>query len=391
MMTTIIENSLIDYLKLLKPNIPSQLISSENWGKIETVAGVLPRAITSFFGFECPLRIEEAHADFLICADAKEAGRQILADENYSITLPDLLTQHPVWNQIRDFSSSWNRDTSALFKQVNNIWLEFDIDRTSTIPIPSCFFGPNPIFSKQSIDSDNSDGLHPDRWISQSALKLLLARNLPTKIEDKLFQCFDLLPEGAYVFQIGVMLARQSDLVRICIRDISPTQIVDYLTQINWQGSIVELKNVLDRLSNFVDRIDLDIDVGEVVFPKIGLECYLKNQPDFEPRWLSFLNYLVETELCQPQKRNALLDYPGYIRASRDRELWPINLLKLSSFLGAQYEQVLFRGLHHIKVVYQTEQPLQAKAYLYASQNLMNSDTVHQWKNFQTTSTAWHK
>jgi hypothetical protein len=386
-MTNIIENSLVDYLKLLKPDIPPQLISSENWSKIEKVAGILPRAITSFFGFECHLGIEEPHADFLICADAKEAGRKILAEENYSIALPDFLMQHPVWNQIRDFSSTWNTDTSPLFKQVNNVWLEFDIDRIPTIPVPSCFFGSNPIYSKHSIENNNSDDLHPYQWISQSALSSLLARNIPTKVEQKLFQCFDLLPEGAYVFQIGVMLARQSDLVRICIRNISPTQIVDYLTQINWQGSIVELKNVLDPLSNFVDRIDLDIDVGEVILPKIGLECYLKNQPDFEPRWQLFLNHLVEMGLCLPQKRNALLDYPGYIRESRDRELWPTNLLKLSSFLGEQSERVLFRGLHHIKVVYQSEppfegkQPLQAKAYLYASQNLMTPDTVSQWKS----------
>lgn len=372
-MISILENSLTDYLKLLKPDISPQLVSPENWYNINTLSQVLPRAITSFFGFECHLGVKEAHADFLICADAAEAGRKILAGDNYSITLPSFLMEHPVWSNIRDFSSNWDTDTSPMYEKVRNVWLEFDINGLPTIPIPSCFFAPEPIYSAKS------DNPHPYEWVSH-ALKLLMGRTLPNRVERQLFNCFDLLPKEAYVFQIGVMLARKSDLVRICIRNVSPEQILDYLTQINWQGCVSELKPILTKLSSLVERIDLDIDVGEVILPKIGLECYLSKQPIFEPRWQLFLAYLVETGLCIPQKRDALLAYPGCIRERSNQELWPSDLLKLSNFLGSKYERVLFRGLHHIKVVYQP-QKLEAKAYLYASHSLLSPQFVSQWRN----------
>lgn len=372
-MISVLENSLRDYLKLVKHYISPQLISPENWDNINTLSQVLPRAITSFFGFECHLGVKEAHADFLICADAAEAGRKILAGDNYSITLPSFLMEHPVWSNIRDFSSNWDTDTSPMYEKVRNVWLEFDINGLPTIPIPSCFFGPEPIYSAKS------DNPHSYEWVSH-ALKLLMGRTLLDKVEQQLFNCFNLLPKEAYVFQIGVMLARKSDLVRICIRNISPAEILDYLTQINWQGCVSELKPILTKLSSLVERIDLDIDVGEVILPKIGLECYLSKQPIFEPRWQLFLAYLVETGLCIPQKRDALLAYPGCIRERSNQELWPSDLIKLSNFLGSEYERVFFRGLHHIKVVYQP-QKLEAKAYLYASHSLLSPQFVSQWRN----------
>lgn len=379
-------SSLADYLRLVRPDVSTDLISPENWLNINALAQVLPSSITSFFGFECRLGVKEAHADFLICADAAQAGRKVLASDNDSLTLPGFLMEHEVWSQIHNFGTHWNTDTSPLYQQVRNVWLEFDINgHPGNIPIPSCFFGPEPIYSHPP-DTGERVLFHSHQWVTQTALKLLLDRNLPSKVERQLLNCFDLLPGSAYVFQIGVMLARKCDFVRICIRNISPEQILDYLAKINWQGSVSDLKSILTKLSSFVERIDLDIDVGEVIFPKIGLECYLDKQPKYEPRWQLFLAYLVETGLCIPEKRDALLAYPGYIREKSNQESWPSGLLKLSQFLGSEYERVFFRGLHHIKVVYQPEIPLEAKAYLSANHSLLSPQFVSQWRELQNAS-----
>ncbi|MDJ0713520.1 MAG: hypothetical protein QNJ54_04790 [Prochloraceae cyanobacterium] len=393
-MNTAVNNSLTDYLKVLRPDISSQLISSDNWSNINTVARILPSAITSFFGFECRLGIKEARADFLICADATEAGRQILASDNkYSITLPDLLGSHSIWNSIQNFSTVWNTETSPLYHRINNVWLEFDIDDSlTTIPIPSCFFGPQPIYStfssSENAPKDRETNSH--QWITQNALKVLLDRDISPQVERQLFKCIDLLPSEAYVFQIGVMLSRKSDLIRVCIRNISPKQILEYLTKINWQGSLKPLKELLDKISSFAERIDLDIDVGESVRPKIGLECYFNRQPKFEPRWQLLLDYLVENNLCIPEKRDSLLAYPGYIRQKDRQDLWPSNLLKLSQLLGAKYERIFFTGLHHIKLTYQQSKTLEAKAYLYANLSLLNPQFFSQWKQLTNSNNLVH-
>ncbi|MBR8834888.1 MAG: hypothetical protein DSM106950_12845 [Stigonema ocellatum SAG 48.90 = DSM 106950] len=157
----------------------------------------------------------------------------------------------PVWSRIRNYSTHWADPTSPLYEKADNIWLEFDVESPPpTVPVPSLFFGFKGIPSRISTASQSGVASHPHQWVPQSALKLLLDKSLPSLVEYQLLNCFDLLPTEAYVFQIGVMLARKSDLVRICIRNISPEQILDYLTQINWPGSVSELKAILTKLSS---------------------------------------------------------------------------------------------------------------------------------------------
>lgn len=146
-MNITIDNSLAGSLELLKPTISPRLIAPQCWHQIESVAAVLPSAITDFFGFECRMGKEEAHADFLICADARQLGRKVLADGKDPVALPSALYDCSVW-QVNNFSQQWNNPDSFLYEGVNNIWLEFDIDESlNSIPIPSCFFGPQLIYS----------------------------------------------------------------------------------------------------------------------------------------------------------------------------------------------------------------------------------------------------
>lgn len=380
-MNILVKNSLVDYLRLIRPRISPQLISNRHWQNIETVAQSLPSSITTFFGFESHLASPEAHADFLICAAAGEMGKRILAGDSSISSLPPKFQSHPVWSQIRNFAKQWNQDNSLLSDLVHNMWLEFDVDDSlasgDTIPVPSCFFGPKPIYARSK-----------SQWTMSQALKLIQDRDIPLTVAAKLKSCFELLPQDAYVFQIGVMLARKSDLVRVCIRDIAPQNILVYLTALGWSGDIHNLREVLDPLSKYAERIDLDIDVGKTILPKIGLECYLSKQPDFEPKWQLLLDYLVSTGFCLPQKRDSLLAYPGFIREEQNSEVWPNNLSAVSNLLGMGYEYIFFHGLHHIKLTYQNSAPLEAKAYLYVSKSLIDPGFVRNYKSWQNSQSA---
>ncbi|MFQ3612473.1 MAG: 2OG-Fe(II) oxygenase [Cyanobacteriota bacterium] len=360
---------LSEHVQVIQPSVPDELLDAESWQGIQAIAQWLPGSLTNFFGFECRLGIPEAAGDFLICLDAQEAGRNTLASAEYGASL---LQSEPIWQRIHQLGQHWQAAGSLLSERVHNMWLEFDVERSGSVatPLPSCFIGSLPIYGNPT----EGDEIH--HWLLTEPLTLLRGEALPTCVQAMVLRCLQALPIGAYVFQVGLMLARHNDWVRLCIRDIDPDQILAYLDSIGWPGSLSGLEQLLHQLEPTVDRIDLDLDVEGSIGPKLGLECYLMGQPARDPRWGKFLDTLVSMGLCLPQKREALLRYPGYVRERHFPETWPRPLQKLSRLLGPDCESVFYRGLHHIKVVYRGEQALEAKAYLAVSQQVLNLSAV---------------
>lgn len=357
-------NTLEDTLKVIvEPYMPHQLVSPKNLSCISAIARMLPGDITNFFGFECRLGTSSSRADFLLTTAKSESGRGILSGDHATIKLPEILYTNPVWNCIQNFCRHWADPISPLYEKVDNIWLEFDVDsQLPQIPVPSFFWGSKTIKASHSNTILPKLTTHPQQWLTETALPLLLNQLLSVQVEQKLFECLDSLPTQAYIFQMGVMLARKSDAVRICVRDITPPQIPEYLTRIGWRGSVSDIKALILKLSNLVERIDLDLDVSSTILPKLGLECYVQIKPD--SKGLQFLDYLVDAGLCLPEKRDALVAYPGHIHERLNRELWPQHLRHFSDFLEGRVLSTFFRTIHHIKVIYQPDRALEAKAYL---------------------------
>ena len=115
------------------------------------------------------------------------------------------------------------------------------------------------------------------------------------------------------------MLSRGAEAVRLCINLRTVEGIVEYLAGVGWPGSEADVLGVLEPIAGLVDYVCLDIDVGETVHRKIGLECYFDGikQPRTEPRWGVFLDSLVRDGLCTADKRDALLSYSGLRRRER--------------------------------------------------------------------------
>ncbi len=368
-------NSIAEILCLLEPAVVPKLMTVSNWNKIDHIAQILPNALSSFFGFEYRLGDTLAEADFLLCVAADEAGKKVLGDRTYAISLPALVTDEPIWQRIQTFASEWNTSTSAIAKDVFNIWLEFDIPNAfaeDEIPIPSFFMGVNDVYKCDSLEEQKKRRA----WLVEESLPLLFGKSLPIANQEMLYHCFQELPKGAHVFQIGLMLARQGETVRLCIRNISPLQIGSYLSAISWKGNIEKLTQFLHLLSPLVDRVDLDIDVDFSTQSKIGLECYFYQQPSLEPKWITFFNFLEERSLCLPEKREAILSYPGYLRESANQEQWPEGLKRLTQILGAKNEGIIFRGIHHIKINYENDAPQEAKSYLYVTRKILNHQEI---------------
>ena len=349
-------NVLEDNLKVVEPYVPHQLISPEAFSHIKTIARTLPPILSA--GFECRLGIDEPKADFAMCVTASDKSRNTLADLNSAI-------DHPVWSRIHNFCHHWADQTSPLYENVENIWLEFDVNGPSPkTPVPSLFF------SIKDISLGNSSGLLSETTakyesIIETALSLLLNCPLSSEVKRNLLICFNALPAGAIIFQVGVLLARNSNSVRLCVGRIPKNQVLQYLINIGWTGSIKDMKDILSTLADFVDEINLNFTVDNTVLPKIGIECEFINQPKTNSKWSLFLHYLVKNRLCTPDKRDGFLNWPGASRENPNKELWSTDLVRTSTFLGSRATCILLRQLNHIKVVYQPNTSLEVKGYMW--------------------------
>lgn len=374
-------SSLTESLKVVAPYLSPQLVSPETISHISQVTSFFPAMpVVIEAGFECRLGIDEPIADFLLSVDASYGGRDFLIGTNSKAELPAAFFTNRTWSAIREFCKTWANPASSLHKNVNSIWLEFDIDGSlSSIPIPSFFFGSDRICSKNSdLFSHQSNGC--DRqWLTNVALKTLLGSYLLSPIEQNLLKCISSLPNGAEIFQVGVMLSRQSEssLVRLCVRGIPKSQILEYLLRIGWNNSIDDLKYVVSTLSRFADDILLNFAIGSTVLPKIGFECHFDRKHTYDPKFRLFLDYLVESQLCTLSKRDALLTWTGYSRQNLDRDLSPSHLVKTASFLGSRVSSICMRRVNHIKITYQPHKPLTAKGYLWFAHRCINSRSLN--------------
>ena len=328
-------------VKSFVPDTQHDLVSYKSFSCINAIIKVLPAFTTAIL--ECRLQENQHRVDLEVNLSGKSF-----------INLPKELLKYPEWQFCHNIYQDWIKNNYSLSEKVEHIWLEFDIEENSPlIPLPCIFLG-----------------LNRDKFNHQSLIEIssrLLNRQLPFSFESNLKHSIDCLPSKTCVFYLGAMLSRLEQTVRI-VSLISSDRILDYLKQIGWSGSEKTIKSLLSKLSKFTDYMCLSYDVGGTVMSRIGLECYLPKQPKYESRWKLLLGYLVELNLCSEFKRDALLNWSGYSKKtskstySFDRN----NKAKWNNVFLKQLEPMAFiRKISHIKVVYNSDGSLEAKAYLH--------------------------
>lgn len=333
--------TLENYWQYIIPYVDHQLVSPQSLSQIIDLSKVLPAF--SYGGFESRLGGKQSRVDFSARYFSSRALKKL---PNYS--------QREL---LKDFYQEWTKIESPLHQKVTDIWLEFDADEQSfQILIPGIFLTLN----KQTTEYLPT--------LTQQALRLL-ARPIPSKLEANLKLCVKYLPKGASFLHIGVMLSRPHQAIRLDVAGLAFNQLLDYLKEIGWVDRTNRLRSLIADLSNFADHIHLAFDIGDTIFPRIGLECFLKQQPKHEPRWQLLLDYLVKQGLCTQAKRNALLSWSGFSQIKSNHE---DNCL-----LSNKGINILGRSISHIKIVEQPNFPLEAKAYLAIAQRWFNPYLSH--------------
>jgi len=349
-----------NYLSKAEPYL-SQLISSQNFKEIITLAHHFPGNLTSFLGFECRLGDTNTRSDWAFAISGRGGDRQVLANLFENGNLPADFSLKPEWQHITDFAKAWVDPNSILRDKIQCFWLEFDMpDPLPEILIPSVFFGPEKI-SQNTLTNNVSQY----KWLINTALPLLKGKNLSKQMEHQLLHCIRRLPSNASIQFVGVMLSRFANGVRLYIKKLQPQQIIPYLNSLGWIDETGELATLIKELEDKADRfvIGFDVDV-DGIGPKIGIECsFISNRFNHEIRWRKLLNYLVKKGICLPEKRDALLMYSGI----ENDEHFSGGIMKpipsASNHIDDLLSSALIRYISHIKIIYQNGQSLEAKAY----------------------------
>ena len=367
----ITQRSLADYVQLAAAHLPDALVSPQSLNDIATLAAPLPGAISSFFGFECPLSTPTGEADFLVCCTRAEGHSRVLAGGDPDTQLPAALRAAPAWQRVEGFCRQWETPDSALAEGILNLWLEFDITSTAqALSLPSVFFGTQaPAPGAPAVDQ---------LPLLRRALEVLAAGQRPAVTDAALTQFFAALPAGAHVFQVGAMWSRPGAGLRLCLRGIDRRQMVDTLLRLGWPGDPAPLQALLDELSAFAGHFDLNVDLGESLGPKVGIECYFPTDGGQQDGLQRAGDYLVNKGLCTPEKAQGLVRYCGFSLQGNHAGVWPAELSALASAAGGGALSSFHRFVHHLKIVYQAGLGLSAKAYLGMEHQLLDRQAVRQ-------------
>jgi hypothetical protein len=347
-------HTLADSLEILLPSLSPTLVAPEVVPDLRRLARVLapvPRGI-----LECRLGPNAPQVDLSQCIHADDGEPAILAEHIAAAVSAGTLPDGPSWSRVRDFCSQWAKPSSPLHADIPDIWLEFDLDYPlSDLPTPSLFF----TWRGDTLPTRESYA------VVERTLSILLGESALGPLKDNLHRCFDACADAARVISVGVMLSRQTEALRVNVKPLGSDRIVPYLERAGWPGPAEEFRHLIVQMGGFADYMMVDMDVGTRICQEVGLECRPIQQPARGPQWATFLDHLLESGLCTPQKRDALLAWPGRIDPTSSPAPWPDHLIVESLLQPADHFSAFLRRVSHAKIVYSPQRPLEAKGYLW--------------------------
>jgi len=365
------------FLSIVESSISNDLISSKNLFEMKKLASCFPGSITSFFGFESHLNSSKANADYLFAVSSMRGEREALANLIREKTIPKEFIEKPEWQNICNFVLEWANRDSILYQNVLGMWFEFDmVENSSDTPIPCIFLHTSPLHITTEGEKEKL------RWLTKKALPLLTGKKIPENIEQNVFQAIQKLPKNALVMDAGVMLSRPMPGVRLIIARIQPDQVISYLKELGWSEEDEQLQLLVKDLEQQISRMVLHITITENgIDKKIGLECsFAPDMFHLENRWQSFFNYLIKKGLCLAEKKDALLQFMGVEQEDAQRDFDTAVYRPTVKIESNDFSSALVRYISHIKIVYEPNHEMYAKAYpgvrLFGCPNTPSYDTM---------------
>lgn len=344
--------SLAGVLDGIEPSLPESLFGAECRRQMRRVAERLPMRLSSFWGFECRLGEPEPLSDILFQIANTSPGPGLLAGGSAS-SLDGLCEAYPAWRKFRSFARDWANPEHPWNLGIRNVWLEMDLagaDAEEVLRQPNIFFGPKTKTPKEKI-------------LPLIEELLLLFERPAAGAAGALREFLGALPEGAEVFQIGLMLARPDDAgIRLCVNEMAPEpeKILPWLGRL-WPAMGADeaesLRGAFETFSALCDDLAFGFNLTENgTEPALGVECYRDWLENGSEQWDSLLDEAERRALSLPEKARGVKDYAG-ITPSPLRERIAGDVVYIHTY----------RKIHHLKFTLSRGKWTQAKAYLAVS------------------------
>jgi hypothetical protein len=336
------KSTFLDHLNIVVPNLQPSLLGEGSSGHLAQLCSLFPYDTTQDFGFESRLGDPKANCDFFLQIRKGTPGALMLAGKSSISNLSGQLLEDPFWQRIVRLFQIWTDAEHIISQSVEVFWLEFDYQETGYNLTPNLFFR-----IAESSGEDRITQWKLRRYVLDEIYRILFDIPFPSDLADNLKVCIDALPNSGGLYQIGFMIPRKTEAIRLVLAKIRLDEIENYLNKIDWPGEMGIVKNLAGTYSSKFDYFVININIGKTILPYLSFEMYFQNlyQPQFGPRWGEVMDSLESEQLLTSQKRSSLVRFCGKIISNG---LFPVRY---------------FNGINHLKLVYKRNSPIECKGY----------------------------
>ncbi|WP_462267597.1 prenyltransferase/squalene oxidase repeat-containing protein [Mucilaginibacter sp.] len=336
------DQSLLPALESFFDSLSTPLVSPMQLGLLKNAAAFFPPILR--LGLECRLNGRE-QVDLQLCFRRDEDDLNFIFhwfERQFGGTGEEEVL-------LRNFFEKWANPLSSYHQDIVEVFLELDV-LPSGNHIPLLF-----------LALDISLSAAERKAFCNTLLSEVLGYNksfFPT-----LNTVIDACPPGAAVAYVGILCSRNIDILRVNIKKLAAAEVVPFLEAIGYQWLNSQLKDCIDFVYSYADRVTLCIDLGQSVYPGIGFECFWNAQPPKETYWQHFITELINRGLCEPAKAEAILNWDEDIFPDKESR-WPEHLW-LESLYAPEHEFIyLKKKISHLKLSYHPGKQAEVKAYL---------------------------
>lgn len=338
------KTSFMERVQIACCHMGDNLISENNLEKILKLASCMHSSVRPYyFIFEGCISTDEKGMDLFLYIDTTD-----ITTFEKKFCFKDLICCAGSESLV-DFFNELKKDSFMKESNFRGVWLGFDLRSPGLWPTK-----PNLYLSINRWAEDNAEAV-------DSIFHTLDPGKMHTK-KGALLSGF--CSNEIDIFNIGFMLARSLDFLRICSRSrslLSADSYITYLDRIGLHGPNESFASLLDRLRPYLSCISFDLDVGNQTHEKFGVSCYISRKKQLAERtklWECVLEILAAEGLMCLKKQNQLLQWCG-----NHLEFGEFASYGVCQFFNNPQEYCT-RGISHIKIVFSAQKATQAKAYL---------------------------